>query len=195
MGADKEIMLGGYPFCTEGVNQEGIVAAFAKLEVGLRAALGDNVVRVARMGSSAIPGIPGTPVCDVLLEVNAWPPTEEQILRMKENGFDHRGPAPHYKEDIWFFGGEGAPGHLGRGVIHVVPEGCSFANEMRTFVKYVTETPSAFKRYAQVKLEGAKIVEASGNDPNPVFTYKNHKEKVVEALLEESKEWGKVQAA
>eukprot|EP00586_Coscinodiscus_wailesii_P005424 CAMPEP_0172486454 /NCGR_PEP_ID=MMETSP1066-20121228/15038_1 /TAXON_ID=671091 /ORGANISM="Coscinodiscus wailesii, Strain CCMP2513" /LENGTH=205 /DNA_ID=CAMNT_0013252423 /DNA_START=127 /DNA_END=744 /DNA_ORIENTATION=+ len=192
--SDETIFLGDYPFCLSGVDQSKLIPIFEKRATMVKELLGETQeeVHVSRMGSSAIPGIPGTPVCDILVEISRFPLSDEEVqkLTVGVGGWEFKGAAPHYKDDQWFFGGEEGvkPGHLGRFVMHVVPKGCEFAAEMRGFVEYVVNTPDAFKRYADVKTEGA-IIQAKGDDPNPVLSYKKHKDDVVLALKKEMRAW------
>eukprot|EP01064_Diplonema_japonicum_P009145 TRINITY_DN16604_c1_g1_i1.p1 TRINITY_DN16604_c1_g1~~TRINITY_DN16604_c1_g1_i1.p1 ORF type:complete len:217 (+),score=48.95 TRINITY_DN16604_c1_g1_i1:60-653(+) len=189
------MMLGDYPFLPRGLEPEISKKVFLKTEVGITKALGSNIKRCSRMGSSAIPGMPGTPVTDVLVEVESFPLVEEELKAMAEAGYDYKGIAPHGDKDQWFFGGEGKPGHAGRVVVHVVQLGSTFACEMDAFIRYVKVTPSAFERYAIIKLEGARLHKDVSAENNPLIGYKNKKEKVCNEVRLEAIEWAKTHPA
>ena len=188
----ETIYLSGYPFMLKGADPEELRVVFEEGTAKVKEVIGDRFARSSRMGSSAIPGMPGTPVTDILVELKEWPLPEDVLEKLKEVGISFQGsPSPHYEQDQWFFGGEGKPGHLGRMVFHVVPENCSFANEMRAFVEYVTKTPHAFEAYSKIKLEGAKSHE--GEDDGRLIKYKYYKHDVVTKIQSEVKEWMKTQ--
>eukprot|EP01060_Flectonema_neradi_P030756 TRINITY_DN4531_c0_g1_i2.p1 TRINITY_DN4531_c0_g1~~TRINITY_DN4531_c0_g1_i2.p1 ORF type:complete len:213 (+),score=43.46 TRINITY_DN4531_c0_g1_i2:54-641(+) len=188
----ETIYLAGYPFMTAGPDPACVKAIFEEGTNKFKACIGDRLARSSRMGSSAIPGMPGTPVTDILIELKEWPIPEVELKKLQEAGFEFKGcPSPHYEQDQWFFGGEGKPGHLGRVVIHVVPENCDFAKEMRAFVEYVTNTPCAFEAYSKVKLQGAKELE--GESDGRLLEYKKFKHDVVMRIKSECTEWMKTQ--
>ena len=200
---------GLYPFYmkqpTEQMNR-----LFKKYEVLLKKQLKDEVVGVYPMGSGAIPGMIGSPMIDILLVMKNSPPTEEQIEKLKELniGLIGDGNSPHDKDDTWFqnlafppqdnfdefkVNGQHPPdGYLGRLVIHFSPYHSEWVRTVLCFVQYLTENEDAFKRYRDVKAEGAKIQSEAAKDESgksAFFQYKMHKNDVAKQLLDESKKW------
>eukprot|EP00308_Calcidiscus_leptoporus_P009838 CAMPEP_0119377720 /NCGR_PEP_ID=MMETSP1334-20130426/46334_1 /TAXON_ID=127549 /ORGANISM="Calcidiscus leptoporus, Strain RCC1130" /LENGTH=232 /DNA_ID=CAMNT_0007396725 /DNA_START=65 /DNA_END=763 /DNA_ORIENTATION=- len=197
MQASTDILwLGDYPFYTVQPTA-GMDAAFARNSERVRAALGaDEVLSISRVGSSAVVGMPGTPVVDMVAVCKAWPPTASQLDALNRAGFDDRGLAPHAEDDRWFYGGDegAAPGTLGRCVVHVVREGNPWTAEAEAFVAYVSAVPKAFAAYSEVKLEGARLA-VNGRDGMRLSEYKQRKHKVCMRVLREAQVWARKQAA
>ena len=108
--------------------------------------------------------------------------------------------SPHDPLDHWAMGGEGERGTLGRCVLHIVPTGCDFVENALSFVAYLTSNPDAHAAYAKVKLEGARLAIAAGDEAEGGSDtekrdrhkeYKMHKQGTVTKLLEEAKAWSK----
>lgn len=188
------LVLSDYPFYVKGPPQAEIAKAAAQCEAVLKEACGDQLVEVERMGSSAIPGIAGTPVCDVLAQMNPWPVSDEAKAKLAAKGYECKGAAVyHDPEDEWFFGGPGQPGHLGRIVLHTVPAGSRFVSDMRAFVAYVRSHPDAFERYNNVKIEGAREMMKSYSEEGRLIGYKMKKNTVCNQIKKEAIEWWKTQ--
>lgn len=188
------IMLSGYPFYTKGPDPKAIEKVAARVEDTLERTCGDQLKGVSRMGSSAIAGIAGTPVCDMLAQIDPWPLADEAKERLAAAGYEFKGGAPHAPQDEWFFGGDGQPGHLGRVVLHTVPVGSDFCREMKAFVDYVNSHPDAFERYNNVKLQGAILMSKSDQEEGRLLGYKQQKEDVCKAIKQEAIEWYKKKA-
>ena len=56
------------------------------------------------MGSGAIPGMVGSPMTDILLAMKNYPPTKDQIIRLKQLNIVLMGDgrSPHDPNDTWF---------------------------------------------------------------------------------------------
>lgn len=186
---DEVIMLSGYPVYINGANPSDLQAVFDKNQSILRDLCGDQFVSAQRMGSSAIDGIAGTPVCDMLVEVSPWPINEENKAKLAEAGYEFKGSADHTENDEWFFGGDGKPGHLGRVVLHTVPKGSKFVEDMRAFGEYVKNHPEAFERYNKVKVEGAILMSKSDEEDGRLLGYKKKKAEVCDEIKAEAIKW------
>lgn len=184
------IMLSGYPFYIHGVDPSAVRSVFEKTRSVLQDMCGDQLVSAHRMGSSAIDGIAGTPVCDVVAEVSPWPLNEENKAKLEAAGYECHGSAPHDTEnDEWFFGGDGKPGHLGRVVLHTVPKGSEFVRDTRAFCEYVNSHPEAFERYNTVKVEGAIRMSKSEEEDGRLIGYKHQKAQVCVEIMHEAIKW------
>lgn len=184
------IMLSGYPFYIHGVDPSDVQSVFEKTRSVLQDMCGDQLVSAHRMGSSAIDGIAGTPVCDIVAEVSPWPLNKENKAKLEEAGYECRGSAPHdIENDEWFFGGDGKPGHLGRVVLHTVPKGSEFVRDTRAFCEYVNSHPEAFERYNTVKVEGAILMSKSQEEDGGLLGYKQKKAQVCVEIMHEAIKW------
>lgn len=200
-------MLSGYPFYVNGPDPMEIAKVAESVKTTLKNACcndsnddGDNhqheqhqvVIAVDRMGSSAIDGMAGTPVCDMLAQIRPWPLTDKAKARLVDAGYECKGEAPHTANDEWFFGGirqDIEPGHLGRVCLHTVPEKSEFVRDMKAFVEYVKSHPDAFQRYNNVKVEVARRMAQSSEEEGLLLGYKEKKSKVCNEIKKEAIEW------
>jgi len=179
-----------------------IAAVYEKESARIVEALGEALrAGPMHMGSSAIRGMPGSPIVDVVVAVDQLPPPPEAIAALELAGYAYRGPAPHDSEDHWAMGGDGAKGHLGRVVLHITIPDSRFLRGARAFVDYCNSADGkeAFDAYAAVKIEGAALAgeqsapgKGQGKDPRHI-TYKMHKGRVVQQVLAEAKAWQQAQ--
>lgn len=188
---EEILMLSGYPFYVNGPDPKEIAKIADQVKLTLKEACGDRLVAVDRMGSSAIYGMAGTPVCDILAQVSPWPLDDETKATLVKLGYEFQGKAPHTEEDEWFFGGPGKPGHLGRVVLHTVPAGSEFVRDTQTFVAYVNSHPDAFQRYNTVKVEGARLMLENPEEEGKLIGYKKKKHETMIQIMQEAIAWGK----
>jgi GrpB-like predicted nucleotidyltransferase (UPF0157 family) len=195
-GAEAEVlMLGAYPFYTTQPTA-AMDDVYARNEEKVRQALGDGslqgrLLAIHRIGSSAINGLPGTPVVDMLAVTREWPPDAAQLAALQAAGFEAKGLADHAEDDMWFFGGDGPSGTLGRCVLHVVREGNAFVKHSLDFVCYVSHPKhrDAFDAYAAVKLEGARLA-LDGEEGQKLSEYKRRKHAVCMEVMTKANAWG-----
>ena len=184
------ILLSGYPFYLHGVDPSAVQAVFENTRSVLKDRCGEQLVSVQRIGSSAIAGMAGTPVCDIVAEVSPWPLHDATKAKLAKAGYECHGRAPHATEhDEWFFGGDGKPGHVGRVVVHTVPIGSEFIRETRAFCEYVNSHPEAFERYNTVKVEGAILMSKSEKEEGRLIGYKHKKAQVCVEIMHEAIQW------
>ena len=183
------IMLSGYPFYLRGPDPKAIAGIADKTRAVLESTCGTQLKSVDLMGSSAIDGLAGTPVCDIIAQFSPWPMSEAAKEKMAIAGYEFRGTAMHDAQDEWFWGGEGKPGHLGRVALHIVPEGSKFVRDMKAFVEYVEAHPDAFQEYNDVKVEGAKLMLKSSEEDGRLLGYKMKKADVCNKIKAEAIEW------
>ena len=144
---------------------------------------GDSAETIERIGSSAIPGMPGTAAVDLVIGSTNFPPTKEQIESLVKAGFEDKGYAPHdhKKEDYWFSGGEEVPySNLGCIVLHVESSTNQNLKAYRAFRKYLMEEKEAFDAYAKMK-----VAQVTGGSDN-YYEYKIKKSQLVGKLNQQA---------
>ena len=190
-------MLGAYPFYDQQPTH-AMSEVFRRLSAAARRALHGGrpacVAEVFQIGSSAIPGMPGTPVVDmvaVLRGQGATPPSAAQRAALAAAGFPGPGTlSDHAGDDTWFFGGDdptALPGTLGRAVLHVVSEGNPWVADAKAFVRLLSADPVAFREYAAVKREGARLAAAEGQEGQKLTDYKRRKHDVCLRLIAQAR--------
>lgn len=191
------IMLGSYPFYLKQAPYDQLLASLDRNSKRIHSALGEDCLEMLHIGSTAIKGIPGTPIIDILAVCRSLDaPDVNQIKRLEANGFEDKGKAPHTSGDSWFYGGDPSsqPGTMGRAVVHIVAQGNPFIEASKAFVNYCNAVPSAFNRYSNIKLEGAKLA-LNGEEGQKLSEYKQYKVSVVNDLMKEARNWVKTNAA
>ena len=154
---------------------------YEREEDRIRSVLGDRVIRIEHVGSTAVPGLPAKPLIDIVLEVAdsadeaAYVPAMESagyVLRIREpDWFEHRvlkGPDTDVN-------------------VHVFTAGCEEVDRMLLFRDWLRENAADRELYAERKRELAgrewkymqqyadaktAVVDeimgrASGEEPNP----------------------------
>ena len=192
---EEILQLGDYPFYMVQPSA-AMDDVFARHCSGVEHALnsgGNNVIEVVRIGSSAIRGMPGTPVVDMLAVVRHVPPTDSQRAALGAAGFPGPGTlTDHTAEDWWWFGGDAgaASGTLGRCVLHVVAGGNPWIAQAKAFVSFLNGSSeasrAAFGEYAEIKREGARLAAEHGAEGNKLSDYKRRKHDVCVRLLEQA---------
>ena len=174
------LFLKGYPFYMKQPTAK-MNDLFMKYELMLRDVLGEDVVSVYSIGSGAIPGMVGSPMIDLILAMKNYPPTEEQLTKLKSVnlGLIGDGKSPHDPNDTWLqnldfpssgdfeaFKVNGAfppDGYLGRLSVHVVHYKNQFIGKALCFIEFLKQNKEAFNKYRDVKIEGARL-QSSGGD-------------------------------
>ena len=115
----------------------------------------------------------------------------QALAALQAAGFEAKGLADHAEHDMWFFGGDGPSGTLGRCVLHVVREGNAFVKHSLDFVCYVSHPKhrDAFDAYAAVKLEGARLA-LDGEEGQKLSEYKRRKHAVCMEVMTKANAWG-----
>ena len=143
--------------------------------------------------------MPGSASIDIILRMKNFPPTEAQLATLTSINFENRGQAPHTKDDLMFlnFGKRFDSDelikkhHYGQVVLHFVSRENDWPKNPVAFAEYLKTNEKAFKRYRDVKVEGAELQKGkSAGDKMEVFRqYKMHKGQVALALTEEAIKW------
>jgi GrpB-like predicted nucleotidyltransferase (UPF0157 family) len=140
----------------------------------IEGALGDLVVEVHHIGSTAVPGLVAKPIVDILLGIRRLDVTDGEVAAMASLGFEYLGeygiPLRRY-----FARRDSCHVHAFR-----VGEGQWTAHLL--FRDYLRSDPAARDRYAAAKLE---LAERVGWDRD---RYVDEKEHVVDGLLREAQE-------
>ncbi|KAL7553231.1 hypothetical protein ACHAWF_017314 [Thalassiosira exigua] len=159
----------------------------------IASALGGHVTSdPLHIGSTAIKGLPGTPVVDIAFSIREFPANDDVVSKLSKIGYDYKGPSPHDdKNDCWAMGGNAKKGHLGRVIVHMSRDGSDFCENAAAFRDYCNAHPEAFKAYKNVKLQGAELARENANNGgmSPHFAYKMHKNKIQRDIVAKSLAW------
>lgn len=132
--------------------------AFEVESTSIAGALGDNVVDVHHIGSTAIPGIYAKPIIDVLVEVKDLVKVDAQNLAMQAIGYDAKGeygiPQRRYfrKNSSDKNGSEGRRTHH----LHIYEVGSHQVARHLAFRDYMIAHPETAQKYSGLKRKLAR---------------------------------------
>jgi GrpB-like predicted nucleotidyltransferase (UPF0157 family) len=146
----------------------------------VRRALGEAVVAIEHIGSTAVPGLAAKPIVDILVGFRELSLTDEQVAAMQHAGYEYRGEA-------------GVPGRLhfhrltaGRHMfnVHVVEhDGTHWRNNV-LFRNYLRNHSEEARQYAALKRREA------AKHPRDIWAYSEGKRAFIEALIEKARAEG-----
>lgn len=143
---------------------------YRELEELVRNALGDRVLEIDHVGSTAVPGLAAKPVIDIALIVAdsadeaAWVPD----LEAKDFDLVIREP--------WWYEHRALVHPQPRCNLHVYGPEAAEPVRQRIFRDWLTEHPDDLALYQQAKLESAEAANAAGEH---VMQYNSRKEQVI----------------
>ena len=154
---------------------------FAGEAQAIRQALGDTLVAIEHVGSTAIPGLAAKPIIDILAAVTSLAEAEARLAALEALGYDCRGE-------------NGIPGRLffRKGLIefkrthhlHIVGIGHEQWASMLAFRDYLRSHPGDAQRYEALK----RALSEKYRDNRRAYT--NGKASFVEAILEKARQQG-----
>ena len=123
---------------------------FAEEEARLRKVVGDHVVAIEHIGSTAICGISAKPIIDIAVAVKNSADGERCVKPLEGIGYEYRGEHG-IAGRFYFVKGEPRTHHL-----HMILEDSDFWRSHLLFRDYLRENPVAAKEYEDLKLELAR---------------------------------------
>jgi len=123
---------------------------YAELARAIRKALGDAVVLVEHVGSTAVPGLVAKPIIDIVLAVADSADEAAYVAALQAEGYALRIREPDWHEHR-MLQGAGADVNL-----HVFSMGCPEIGRMLLFRDRLRADPVERERYAAVKRELAQ---------------------------------------
>ena len=79
-------------------------------------------------------------------------------------------------------------GHLGQVVIHLLQYSNPFVVKTQAYTRYLNSNEDAFRRYRDVKVQGAKVAPTSEDD-HTFIKYKWNKKAIIYELAAEARAW------
>jgi GrpB-like predicted nucleotidyltransferase (UPF0157 family) len=123
---------------------------FQELRAPVVAALGDLVVTVEHVGSTAVPGLAAKPIIDIDVVVRSVTDIPESIVRLAALGYIHRG-------DLGISGREAfvSPAGKPRHHLYLCALGCDELRRHRSFRDYLLSHPHDARSYEELKKAAA----------------------------------------
>jgi len=133
--------------------------------------------RTYHIGSTAVPGLGGKGIIDIMIEVKNWKEASGIIKKLKSIGFKHI----HPKEGGRIFLSKHREPTPDNVHIHIVKKGSKTYKELLNFRDYLRKNKKEAKRYFKLKLEW--LNKAKGNRAK----YTKLKEKYIKETLNKAK--------
>jgi GrpB-like predicted nucleotidyltransferase (UPF0157 family) len=111
----------------------------------IRSALGDRVIRIEHVGSTAVPGLLAKPIIDITLEVPDSANEREYVSDLEAAGYVLRIREPEWFEHRLLKGADAN--------VHVFAAGCAEVNQMLVFRDWLRANPGDRELYAATKRE------------------------------------------
>ena len=156
--------------------------AFFTLEKKKIAKSLDPSVKIEHVGSTAILGLGGKGILDIVVGVSKLKIAEVKN-KLEEAGYEFREKAS-YPERLFFRIDYPCKNRKRRIHLHFTKFGGQDWKEMISFRDYLLKHPEAVKQYIKIKKEGVKKSLGDGEK------YRRHKEKFIDNILRKiSKKW------
>jgi GrpB-like predicted nucleotidyltransferase (UPF0157 family) len=142
-------------------------------------AIGDLIVKIEHFGSTAVPGLAGKPVVDILVGLKQYPMTHESIYALEQIGYEYLGEAG-VSERLYFRKRKPIAFNLG-----AVKYDSKLWRDNLLLRDYLRCHPDARQRYEQHK----RAMIVAGH--NQLLAYSQQKAQLVLDLLDQAEEWAK----
>ncbi len=120
---------------------------YEREEDRIRSVLGDRVVRIEHVGSTAVPGLPAKPIIDIVLEVPDSADEAAYVPDLEAAGYSLRIREPDWFEHRLLKGPDTEVN------VHVFTAGCEEVDRMLLFRDWLRENAADRELYAERKRE------------------------------------------
>jgi NAD-dependent deacetylase len=144
----------------------------------IRGALGDAVIEIEHMGSTAVPGLAAKPVIDISVGLKSLELTGEQVGAMEDLGYEHLGELGLPGRLYFRKGGETSTHH-----VHAVVWGEEHWMRHLAFRDYLRSHPDEAREYGEAKRRLAAEVD------HDWYAYVERKNVFADALFARAWEW------
>lgn len=156
-------------------------AAFEEEAARLAAILGDNLVTLHHVGSTAVPGLPAKPVIDMMPLVRDIEDVDRLAPAMAQAGYDGWGEYGISGRRLFTKGGDEQRTHN----IHIFQTGNPHVARHLDFRDYLRAHPEVARTYADLKMEMARQF------PHDIRAYNQGKEAFIKEMERRAGEWRK----
>ena len=156
-------------------SQKNFAIKFRKKQSRIVQTIGDYEIN--HIGSTAIPGLGGKGIIDIMIALDNWLEAETVIKNLKTLGFSHI----HPKDKGRIFISKKAKTEAGDIHIHLVKKGSRAYNELLAFRNYLRKHKKEAKRYFALKLE--LLEKTRGNRAEYTAAKKEYLKKLTQTAL------------
>lgn len=150
-------------------------AAFEAIRQEIEAAVGDLLLSVEHVGSTAVEGLSAKPIIDLDVVIAAASDLPEVIERLASIGYEHEGDLGIPGREAFCYTGKP---HLLAHHLYVCPRDSRELHRHLAFRDYLRTHPEAAAEYGRVKEAAARCY------PHDIQRYMQHKEACIRRLYE-----------
>jgi GrpB-like predicted nucleotidyltransferase (UPF0157 family) len=150
--------------------------AFETIKGEIEAALGDLILGIEHVGSTAVEGLPAKPCIDLDVVIGDYAVFPRVVQKLASIGYIHEGDLGIKGREAFRY--ENKP-HLMKHHLYVCPRDSRELHRHITFRDFLRSSPQAAKQYGQVKEEAARRY------PDNIDQYMQFKSACVEQLYEQ----------
>lgn len=142
-------------------------------------AIGDRVVRIEHVGSTAVPGLAAKPIVDVTATVEDWVTVDRVVEPIESIGYEYV-PESAEAEDPWrYFEKRPEDGQAFN--LHLRPVGSDHVEKNVLFRDFLRDNPERAREYEQLKREAADA------HPDDLQAYSEAKTEFVESVIDDAR--------
>lgn len=139
---------------------------FEKIKEELQTVVGDLVLSIEHVGSTAVEGLSAKPCIDIDIVIKDYSVFDNLVQRLAEFGYIHEGDLGIKDREAFTYNNKD---HLQKHHLYVCPQYSKELYRHITFREFLKNNPSAVKEYSLIKETAAKIFP---NDINKYIEYK-----------------------
>ena len=146
---------------------------FEKIKKELESVIGDDVISIEHVGSTAVAGLSSKPCIDIDVVIKDYTVLDKIILQLKTIGYIHEGDLGIKGREAFCY--ENKP-HLLPHHLYVCPENSRELHRHIVFRDYLRTHPEAVHKYSVVKEQAAYLY------PENIEKYMEYKSSCIEEL-------------
>jgi GrpB-like predicted nucleotidyltransferase (UPF0157 family) len=129
-------------------------SAFEAIKKELEAALGDLILGIEHVGSTAVEGLSAKPCIDLEIVIEDYTQFPQVIRQLARIGYFHEGDLGIADREALGYSGKS---HLMKHHLYVCPQASRELHRHIAFREFLRSNPEAAHRYAQVKETAARL--------------------------------------
>ena len=153
--------------------QENWKAAFAAIKEEIEAAIGEWVLGIEHVGSTAVEGLSAKPCIDMDVIIEDYGVFDAIVGRLEQIGYIHEGDLGIKDREAFRYSDKP---HLQKHHLYVCPQDSEELHRHIVFRDFLRSTPAAVKQYSSIKETAAKLF------PDDIDKYIEYKSPCIEEL-------------
>lgn len=155
---------------------EGWIFDFEKIKNELEKALGDLIVGIEHVGSTAVKGLSAKPCIDIDIIIKDYSVFESVVNELNQIGYIHEGDLGIKDREAFKYSDKQ---HMPKHHLYVCPAYSAELHRHITFRDFLRKDPDAVRRYSAVKEEAARLF------PSDIDKYIEYKSPCIKELYAE----------